>query len=244
VRAGIGPLIRRLRKEEVKRVRAALAEALFRTTGMSFDDFDDVWARWWKEQGKRFQVPAAIPRRKPRPPGGTTAAFFGLPLDSGRVIFVIDRSGSMSAEDAKGRSRLQTAVQEVLGAVGRLKPADKVNVIFFESTIRAWKRKLTALKPAARADLRRHLEAQAPAGGTNLYDGLELALADPEVDTIFLLSDGMPGAGKFVTTADIVREVARANQARRIAIHCVSVGTDSHLLKQLAASSGGRYVRR
>ncbi|MHC4579662.1 MAG: HEAT repeat domain-containing protein, partial [Planctomycetota bacterium] len=171
VRAGIGPLIRRLQKEEVKRVRAALAEALFRTTGMSFGDFDDVWARWWKEQGKRFQVPAAIPRHKPRAPGGTTAAFFGLPLDSSRVIFVIDRSGSMSAEDANGRSRLQTAVHEVLGAVGRLKPADKVNVIFFESTIRAWRRKLTALKPAARADLRRHLEAQAPAGGTNLYDG-------------------------------------------------------------------------
>ena len=36
----------------------------------------------------------------------------------------------------------------------------------------------------------------------------------------------------------------RLNQARRIAIHCVSVGTDSDLLKELAAANGGEYVRR
>jgi len=30
----------------------------------------------------------------------------------------------------------------------------------------------------------------------------------------------------------------------RIAIHCVSIGTDSTLLKKLAAANGGKYVRR
>ena len=61
---------------------------------------------------------------------------------------------------------------------------------------------------------------------------------------MFLLSDGAPGAGKYTAPADITRAVRRVNQVRRVAIHCVSVGTDSQLLKDLAAENGGRYVRR
>ncbi len=65
-----------------------------------------------------------------------------------------------------------------------------------------------------------------------------------DVDTIFLLSDGAPGTGKYVATDDILRAVRRENQTRRIAIHCVSVGMDSQLLRKLAEQNGGRYVRR
>ena len=66
----------------------------------------------------------------------------------------------------------------------------------------------------------------------------------PDVDTIFLLSDGAPGAGKYVATPDILRAVRRENQTRRIAIHCVSIGMDSDLMKKLARENGGRYARR
>jgi hypothetical protein len=81
-------------------------------------------------------------------------------------------------------------------------------------------------------------------GGTNLYDGLELALLTKDVDTIYLLSDGSPGSGKFVQHADILREVRRINRTRRVAIHCVAVGFDSKLMKDIAAQNGGQYVRR
>ena len=64
------------------------------------------------------------------------------------------------------------------------------------------------------------------------------------VDTIFVLSDGVPGAGKYVTTPDILRAVRRLNQTRRIAIHCVSIGMRSELLQRLAEENGGRYAER
>ena len=81
-------------------------------------------------------------------------------------------------------------------------------------------------------------------GGTNLYDGLEKSLMDGNVDTVMLLSDGAPGAGRYVATPDILRAVRRLNQTRRIAIHCVSLGRDSELLRRLARENGGKYVRR
>jgi HEAT repeat protein len=244
-RDGVPAMIGRLGKEDIKRVRAALAHSLFVCTGMNFYDFTETWVRWWNDNHASFKVPKEIPQRKKQAPGGTVASFYGLPLDSDRVIFVVDMSGSMSAADAKsGKTRLETAVAETLAAVGRLKPRDRINVIFFETRVFSWKNKLTALSNAARTDLERFLRFQKPTGGTNLYDGLELALADKIVDTVFLLSDGAPGAGKFVSTPDILREIGRRNQTRRVAIHCVAVGMESDLLKKLAAANGGRYVRR
>lgn len=244
VRDAVLPLIKRLELEDVQRVRAAIAYTLFVTTGMNLYDFTETWKKWWVEHGAGFKVPEEIPQRRKVDAGGTVASFYGLPLDSGRVAFVIDQSGSMSADDGSDRSRLDTAVAETLGAVGRLKARDKINVILFESGIHPWQKKLVPLSGSNRAELEKHLKRQNPSGSTNLYDALELALADKQVDTIFLLSDGAPSSGKYVATPDILRAVSRLNQARRIAIHCVSVGMDSTLLQKLAAANGGQYVRR
>ncbi len=247
----IAPLIERLAVEAEERVRDALASALFRLTGMNLYDNAEIWKRWWSQHGKGFQVPKEIPQ-PPEQHAGTQAGFYGIPVKSERVIFVIDQSGSMSAagepaEDGndKPRNRLDVAVREVLGAIGKLKNRAYVNVILFHTTIHPWhKEKLQRLGSGTRTQLRKHLLGLKPTGGTNLYDGLELALRTKDVDTVFLLSDGVPGAGKYVATPDILRAVRRENQTRRVAIHCVSIGMDSELLRRLAEENGGKYARR
>ena len=57
-------------------------------------------------------------------------------------------------------------------------------------------------------------------------------------------SDGSPGSGKFVAHDDILREIRKLNQTRRIAIHCISLGNDSDLLRALASQNGGTYAVR
>ena len=252
-RAAIAPLIARLETEEEDRVRDAIAAALFRLTGMNLYDDAKIWARWWAEHEEGFEVPEAVPTLPEEHAGGTQAGFYGIPVKSDRIVFVIDQSGSMSAagmskrdeedEDAP-RNRLDVAVREVLGAVAKLKNRARVNVVLFHTTIHPWKDTMQRLSGGNRKALERHLTSKKPTGGTNLYDGLELALRMPDVDTIFLLSDGAPGSGKYVATPDILRAVRRENQTRRIAIHCVSIGMDSELMKRLARENGGRYVRK
>jgi hypothetical protein len=146
--------------------------------------------------------------------------------------------------EQKELNRLDVAVREVLGAVAKLKNGARINVILFDTTIHPWQDKLQKLGASTRAQLRKHLESKKPMGGTNLYDGLEMALQMKDVDTVFLLSDGVPGSGKHVATPDILRAVRRENQTRRIAVHCVSIGMDSELLRLIAQENGGRYVRR
>ena len=126
--------------------------------------------------------------------------------------------------------------------MGRLKGRDSVNVIFFETGVDAWRqKKMAPLTATNRRSLEKYIRVRKPRGGTNLWGGLERALASSGVDTIFLLSDGSPGSGTYTSTADILRETGRRNQTRRIAIHCVSIGTDSTLLKKLAAANGGKF---
>jgi len=64
------------------------------------------------------------------------------------------------------------------------------------------------------------------------------------VDTVVLLTDGQPNCGKYWFPDDILAAVRRRNESRRIAVHCVSLGTDSDLLRRLAAENSGRYARR
>ncbi|MCA9314644.1 MAG: HEAT repeat domain-containing protein [Planctomycetes bacterium] len=248
--AAIEPLIARLEVEETPRVRDALATALFDLTGQPFYDDATVWRRWWEGAKDGFEVPAERPQPPDEHVGGTQAGFFGLPIKSERVVFVVDQSGSMSAEmgepgeDGKRKNRLDMAITEVLQAAARMAPRGHVNVILFDTTIRPWKDDLQRLDSRNANALKSHLEKQRPMGGTNIYDALEAALRTPEVDSVFLLSDGVPGAGKYVTTPDILKAVRRENQTRRIAIHTVSLGMESDLLRRLAQENAGRYVRR
>lgn len=244
VRVGeaIPALIALLEREEQRRIRVAAADTLFRLTGQEFFDDADGWRRWWETARKGFTVSANVPRRKVRP-GQTVATFYGVPVYSERVCFVLDRSGSMDTIDplAEGKMRMERAVEELLGAAGRFRKGAKINVISFAADVKSWKDSLAPVNVNA---LEKHLRALTPDGTTNLWDALERAFQDKTVDTIYLLTDGAPNKGKFQRDFSILRELRQLNQTRRVAIHCVSVGTDSDLLREIANEHSGTYTRR
>jgi HEAT repeat protein len=246
VREAVLPLIERLEREESVRVRAEIGETLFSLTGEDLLDVAGAWRRWWSDRGATFAVPPQPPQRKPET-GGTVARFYGLPVKTERVCFVLDRSDSMEgvhAGSAEKRTRLQVAMRELAEAVKRLPDSARVNVVLFDDEVESWKKSLVPLGSANRASLADFLERQVPQRSTNIYDGLEAALLAEGVDTVFLLSDGEPTAGRYRDTRSILWAVRQLNQTRRIAIHTVAVGRDSELLRRLAAESGASYVRR
>lgn len=127
----------------------------------------------------------------------TSATFYGVPVESDRIIFVIDVSASMLRRDpGEDGSRFQVAVRELLGAARKLEAEARINVIFFGTEVWKWEKSLQKLNAATLARLERDLRTRRPIGATYLYDGLEAALDDPEVETIYLLSDGAPSGGE------------------------------------------------
>ena len=67
------------------------------------------------------------------------------------------------------------------------------------------------------------------------------AMEDPEVDTIYLLTDGVPSSGELADPEEILEVIMRENRIRQIVIHCISIGMKSTLLKDLANLTGGQY---
>jgi len=125
------------------------------------------------------------------------------------------------------------------------------------SSAESFVRRLEAIGGSSKQDLARAGlvgAANLEAGKTNSYDALMSALGvsakkgatgdyEVEVDTIFFLSDGRPSFGKFIDTADILREVNEANQLRRIVIHTIALGEfQKDFMRRLAQENGGVFI--
>jgi Mg-chelatase subunit ChlD len=117
-----------------------------------------------------------------------------------------------------------------------------INLIFFETTIDPWQKKLVPLS-RFRPQALKAVKALKTRGGTNIYDTLEMAFEDKDVDTIYLLSDGAPGSGKIVDTTEILKEIRKKNRSRQIIINTISLGTSS-FMRDLAEQNGGTYVEK
>ncbi|MEZ6017543.1 MAG: VWA domain-containing protein [Planctomycetota bacterium] len=242
-------LIDRLDGESGK-LRLEVHWALRMLTGVDNGSRSPRWRAWWKGEGATFEIPslaaaqqAEDARKDRKDDNSSKASFYGLQVLSDRLAFVIDVSGSMNAKAYAGKTRLETAKEELSGVVERLQADDRFNVIAFSTGVNDWVKELVAADQKRRGDALAFIQRLRPNGGTAIYDGLARAFADTTVDTIYLLTDGDPSGGLVTDPAEIRSEVARWNSSRKVTIHCVAVGQDRPLLRELAADSGGTYTR-
>jgi hypothetical protein len=246
--ASIPLLIARYGKED-GRLGAELDQALFVHTGKRCISRRE-WEAWWEKNKTGFVLPppdtivAATASPTSNAPGaGNTIAYHDIPVVSNRIAFLVDRSGSMAERIGtdKKRSRLDAAKEQLVKVVEALPATHLVNLIAFETKVDALWPELRPLNEDNRGKLLK-IARDLPLGrGTNIFDALELAFADPKVDTIYLLTDGDPSVGRVVSPEGILEEVRRWNRTRQIVVHCIGLGIDSDLLKRLAAATGGAY---
>jgi HEAT repeat protein len=260
-KSSVPVLIGRLAREE-GRLADDVHATLRVVTGLDHGTTAARWRAWWEGEGADFALPArdaaeAAERARAQraKSGGTRAAsFYGIPVASRQVCFVLDTSGSMAEPAAPregmtvsastgGPTRLDVAKKELSTVMRGLPDGIWFNLIFFNLDVISLEGKLAVLAKATRQKALRTIRAQQPFASTALYPALLLAFADPTVDTIYLLSDGAPTAGEITDIDEVRAEVARWNRARHVRIHGVSVGQDSTLLRWLCADTGGEYLR-
>ena len=249
----LAPLVAALRDPR-ERVAQAAGAALVELTGIPFDVDVARWTAWLQTDGATFDPGGTAPH-KPQPfdPGPhttETVRFLEVPIASPHVSFVLDASGSMKELDGGKTSRWDRVRAEVDRVLAALGTSAEGNVVVFADEAETLFPSATRFGAAARERVKTALLARLPAGRTALYDGIALALTDPEVDTVVVLSDGAPSAGRFFTKSDVRAEVARANRWRRARIDVVSIGADESgrrwrtLLADVAKDSGGKAVTR
>jgi len=226
-------------------------------TGERFGQSRPTWSRWWEDHRVGFVFPTkeeAENRLKElsvkSSEGDTGAAFFGLPVVSQRVAFVIDTSSSMLAPflsssryGGNQSTRLSVAKKQLLEALEKMPNGARFNIFNFDLAGEAWEDSLVKLNRKTRLAARKHIKNLSARGATAMFDALELAFGDQQVDMIFLLSDGIPSGGEIDDPDLILNEIRRWNMTRRIQIHCISIGGPTSLLEVIAKESSGNFLQ-
>lgn len=84
-------------------------------------------------------------------------------------------------------------------------------------------------------------------GRGDLYDALMEAFAEPEVDTIFLLSDGRATYGTYIIDENILENLKTENRFRQVVIHTIltgTKGTNPKLMESIAELTGGMFIKK
>ena len=256
----VSTLIARLPKES-DRLKPEILRYLQRMTGLNLGPDAKEWETWWKWARETYDpndIDLATRVLGDRPGrtvsrSGVDGKYFGLDVGSGRVIFILDISASMAmpitvpplgGESTKPRrdTKINIAKQELTRVLRKFKRKRAFNCFWFGSE---WSSLWDGLRPAVKDNVSQailKIRSLQTMGSTNIYDPLAVAVKDPQVDTIYLLSDGEPNTGEFTTKEAILLEIAKLNQTRRVTIHTIYLGGTSGFMRQLAADNGGQYV--
>ncbi len=153
------------------------------------------------------------------------------------LIFVIDRSGSMS-DSAGGPTKLALAREAVIRSVELLLPKDNVGVVAFDDAAE-WVVPIQEVEDGA--TISETVSKLQDGGGTDILIGLQtaadqLVADDAQVRHIILLTDG--GADE----TGLAELASSLNQAHNITLTSIGVGSDAApFLQSLADVGGGRY---
>ncbi len=159
------------------------------------------------------------------------------------VVFVVDRSGSMSGEkieQAKGAARF---------VLNNLREGDLFNVVAYDSEIAAFRPELQRFNDETRAAALGFVDGLYAGGSTDIDGALKRALgmlADSSRPTyVLFLTDGLPTAGETGET-EIAKHSEEENNVRaRVFAFGVGYDVNSRLLDKLARTNFGlsQYVR-
>lgn len=159
------------------------------------------------------------------------------------VVFVLDRSGSMSGQKIE---QVRGAMKFVLN---NLHPGDLFNIVAYDSEVQTFRPELQRFGDATRRDALGFVEGLFAGGSTNIEAALRTALGQlqdsQQPSYVVFLTDGLPTAG--VTNEGAIAEAAKqANQVRaRLFTFGVGYDVNSRLLDTLVRDGHGQsfYVR-
>ncbi|MEO7719788.1 MAG: VWA domain-containing protein [Capsulimonas sp.] len=174
---------------------------------------------------------------------------FGVPGGGGgsgprHIVYVLDVSGSMT-------SRIDKVQEELNTAIAGLRPGESFDVLAFSDSVEKFHDGLLDATPANIARARNFVGGLTPLRGTNVQDAMRAALAMPDVNVVFLISDGVPSV-KETNTGKLRRDIQKRNKngARIFTVGLagynpgkggVSDFEAADLLRHIAEDSGGTY---
>jgi Ca-activated chloride channel homolog len=159
------------------------------------------------------------------------------------VIFVVDRSGSMSGE------KMDQAKEALKFVLNNLHKGDTFNIVAYDSEIETFRPELEKFNDESRSAATGFVNGLFAGGSTNIDGALDRALGmlkDDERPTyVIFLTDGLPTVGETGEAAIVAHAHKNNNVRARLFPFGVGYDVNSRLLDRLARENHGQseYVR-
>jgi hypothetical protein len=186
----------------------------------------------------------------------------------GGTVAKLDKKPGADSDKPRKTTRLEACKDELIRALGRLKPTTMFNVIWYSDQPHQLKPEMLPATPQAIKAAQDWVRKLEPNQSTNIHDSMRMAFeltgqlptkaksgpitgakqkraAAP--DTIFLLSDGSPTlpTGKLDSTEKIINAVRNWNALKSVVVHCIGIGEgiNESFMRKLATENGGEFKR-
>jgi len=242
-RAAVLALVEQMQREPRARLRWQILGWLRSRSGLDLGFEPEAWRAWaGKLEGR---VHTGESRASGGRLGDTHVGFAGLNVLSDRVAFLIDLSGSLWATKVGERTRKEIVDEQLRAVLQALPPETRFNVIPYTGEPDPWEKRLV---PATKANVARaidHFERSHQTGRGNFFDAARLALLDPEVDTLCVLTDGVPTGGHRWNMGLMIELLVEHDRFRHAAYDSVLVDAPKRRQRDwalLAERTGGRSI--
>ncbi|MBV8880825.1 MAG: VWA domain-containing protein, partial [Planctomycetaceae bacterium] len=231
-----------------------LNESLKKLTGVDKHANADAWKEWWGRN--RDAVLAGLYKadaQEKAGAAGSTTTFYGVPVISTAVAFVIDTSGSMweparylpgKDDDGKtlglklaGNLKINVAQYELKKVLMKMPVDSTVALVFFDGAVRVQAGGPVRLTEAKRKTLIDLVDGiKVPGGMTNLWGAVTKAqafagdaaaptLKKDGIDTIYALTDGVPTVG-VAEAGKFLKRYGYLNRYLQVRVHTLQITVD------------------
>ncbi|HEV8113387.1 MAG TPA: HEAT repeat domain-containing protein [Planctomycetota bacterium] len=241
-RAAILALVHQMEIETRERLRYGILAWLRARSGLDVGFDAAAWRGWAEKVDGRLATGGGAGDRLP-PVGGTKASFAGMSLISDRVCFLVDFSGSTWQTKVGDRTRKEILDEKLRAALEALPAGTRFNVIPYTNDPIPWEKRLVASDKGSVKRALDFFERCHQSGRGNFYDAALLAIEDPDVDTLVVLTDGVPTGGHRWNLELMIELLVERNRYRKVAFDSVLVDapkSKQKLWADLARRTGGR----
>lgn len=242
-KAACALLVERLEQEKSLRLRWRIVDQLQKLSGSDLELEVPFWKKWVEGLDDSWEPKTGEPRkREAKKPAEGTAVFMGLPVLSERVAILVDFSGSTWEKRENGKTRKETLDEELTKLLKQLTPATKFNLVPYTKDPIPWQKTLMPATPDNVAKALDFFTKCKESGKGNVWDAIELAAGDPEVDTMVVLTDGAPTGGHRWNLELMESLLAERLRFKKIAVDAILVDAKRFLTERwekICAATGG-----
>ncbi|MDP7035465.1 MAG: HEAT repeat domain-containing protein [Planctomycetota bacterium] len=244
-------------ERERGRARHEIGNCLRELTGFKYPDDPKQWQTYWKQKRDSYIPKDKVSEQKTKKSkkeklqaaagdGDSVVTYMGIPVHSDRIGFLLDLSGGMR-RPLGTKTRLTHAKDELISTLTLLSKDVHGNISFFATKYFSFARgKLIPLqrnfKPINAFIDKQQIPTAPNMGRGNLYDPLLELINAPSIDTIFLISEGNPTEGLYVSRERFLHHLMRRNRYLKVQIYSLLIGSSGQkYMESIAQGTGGAF---